>query len=104
MKKKLINNEFTIKSVSLKSDVWKTFGFVCDEEGSEIGFVACKKCNTVLAFKCGKTGTSTMSRHMCVVPRNQPLISTNTFQTVSIYGKPPTIAEMKDAHVLAVLR
>ena len=42
-----------------------------------------------------------MSRHMCVVSRNQPLISTNTFQTVSIYGKPPTIAEMKETMTTA---
>ena len=63
--KKLLRKELKIKTVSAKSEVWKTFGIVSDLNGVECNFVACKHCSRVLIYKKNVTGTSSMKKHTC---------------------------------------
>ena len=78
-----------------RSDVWDTFGQVCNTDGAEVGFVACMNCKTSYKYKHGVTGTSTMSKHLCRVAKNQPRIATTTFKTISLNGKGPSKTEAK---------
>ena len=80
VKRKIMNNEYIIKSVAKRSDVWKTFGLVCNSNGDEVGYVACFKCKAAFKGK-GDTGTSTMHKHICRVGSNQPRIVNITFST-----------------------
>ena len=94
--KNILLGELEIKSMSnLKSDVWNTFGIVSDSQGNEFPFAACKTCNTVLAYKKGKTGTSTMKKHKCSLPTNQPLL-TKTAVRMLPSKKPSSSKKMKD--------
>ena len=94
--KKIKNNEFIIQSVSARSQVWKTFGNVCDLKGVEVGFVACITCKTSYKYNHKSSGTSTISKHKCNISKNQTLLVARKFKTVSISGKSPPINEVKD--------
>lgn len=79
VKKKLLSGELKLKSVNAKSAVWSTFGVVTDSNDKESAFVACKKCNHVLAYN-KNCGTSTMRRHKCAVissDKQQPILNVN---------------------------
>ena len=93
--KKLMSKEFFIRTVKKRSEVWDTFGQVCNTDGAEVGFVACMNCKTSYKYKHGITGTTTMSKHICRVAKNQPRIATTTFKTVSLNGKAPSMKDNK---------
>ena len=63
---KLDSGEYVLKEFHGKSDVWKDFTQVCAALDSKEyqGFVACKKCSMLFAFRHGSTGTSTFKRHL----------------------------------------
>ena len=58
---KLKTGEYTLKSRSGKSVVWKKFGMVVDEEGKELPFAACIKCLQPLTYS-RNSGTSHLNR------------------------------------------
>ena len=73
--KKLKSGDFKVKKSGGVSKVWETFGIVVNSEGAEVDHVACKKCDHVLVYKKGKTGTSTMAKHKCgIIARGQPVL------------------------------
>ncbi len=75
IKQKIVSKELQLKAkVNGKSNVWQSFVLVCDGE-KELDYVACKQCNHVLCYIKGKTGTSTMSKHKCLKPKDQPVLS-----------------------------
>ena len=87
--KKLLSGDLKVKSVQGKSKVWEQFGLVhCGDK--EMEFVACTKCNHVLVFKKGKTGTSTMQKHKCSLPNNQPVLTSAVQHLPAKPAKPTT--------------
>ena len=95
VKRKLMNNEYIIKSVAKRSDVWKTFGLVCNSNGDEVGYVACFKCKATFKGK-GDTGTTTMRKHICRVGSNQTRIVTTTFRTTPLTSKASSNKDVKE--------
>ena len=93
VKKKLVENVYTIKNVQSKSAAWNIFGIVCDN-GVELEFAACKSCKHVYKYN-SKTGTSTMARHRCNISKNQTFLFTAPSRTVPLHGT-PSLTEMKD--------
>ena len=62
---KLLSGDYTISANRKgKSDVWRNFGFVKDESGKILSFVACKACKQVYSHSRGN-GTSTLKHHQC---------------------------------------
>ena len=91
--KRLVSGELKIKTVSLKSEVWETFGKLSDNEGKELDFVACKKCCHVLCYKKGSSGTSTMKKHKCsLLGKGQPLLTAPVTRMPLTATKLPTKA------------
>ena len=84
VKKKLLENVYTIKNVQSKSAAWNVFGIVCDN-GVELEFAACKSCKHVYKYN-SKTGTSTMARHRCNISKNQTFLFTPASRIVSLHG------------------
>ena len=100
--KKIKSKEYSIKSVKLRSKVWDTFGSVCDSAGKELEFVACHKCQHVLSYRKGKTGTSTMANHRCNphhIPNQPTLLVKKTPATPSQPLSSQTKAKIKGACV-----
>ena len=95
VKKKVINNEYVIKTVAKRSDVWKIFGLVCNTNGDEVRYVACFKCKAAFKGK-GDTGTTTMRKHKCKVDKNQPRIVTSNFRTVPIKSTASSNKDVKE--------
>ena len=95
VKRKLMNNEYIIKSVAKRSDVWKTFGLVCNSNGDEVGYDACFKCKATFKGK-GDTGTTTMRKHICRVGSNQTRIVTTTFRTTPLTSNALSNKDVKE--------
>jgi hypothetical protein len=79
---KLCTKDFGLVSWKLKvfqmrrgTSLWAMFGIIADNNGNECDYVACIKCNHVLSYKKGKSGTSNMQTHKCSVPTKQPLLT-----------------------------
>ena len=67
------------------------FGIVCDSDGKEFDYVGCKKCNNVLSYKKGKSGTSNMQKHKCILQPNQPLLTKSAVKMLP--SKTPTVGK-----------
>ena len=48
-----------------RSEVWKRFGIVIDQDGHDLPYAACIKCLGTVAYTGKGTGTSSMMRHKC---------------------------------------
>lgn len=68
MKDKLKTGELKRKTHSGKSDVWKTFKLIVENDTETcVGFAECQ-CGYLLAYDSKKTGTSTLIRHLKSCP------------------------------------
>ena len=81
---KLKSGEYTISANKQgKSEVWRNFGYVNDENGRRTNFVACKACKQPYSH-CRGNGTSIMKNHKCRSP------TAATGATNNLFGPRPT--------------
>lgn len=72
VQRKLLYGDYKIRQVTAgKSEVWKTFGIVVDNNDTDLNFAACRNCNHVLSFNGRQTGTSSLTRHKCKISGGQ---------------------------------
>ncbi len=66
VQEKLKKGYYSVKERAGKSEVWKKFVSIIDEDGKELPFVACKECMQVLAYTT-KIGNSHLNRYVCFI-------------------------------------
>jgi hypothetical protein len=71
---KLSEGQFSLRDCKGKSDVWIHFGIIINEEKSDLEYVACKKCQTVIKYKGRASGTTNLKRHKCRVSVSQTVL------------------------------
>ena len=74
--KRVKDGKYRLRTVSGgKSDVWKSFGIVVDDRDTDLDYVACRHCHTVLSFTGRQSGTSSLKRHKCRIVSGQTTLT-----------------------------
>ena len=85
---KLSSGSYRIRSVSSgKSEVWKIFGLVVDENGDDLDYAACKFCHYAISYRGRVTGTTTLKKHKCKSPTGNQVRNIIFFPKLYIFLK-----------------
>lgn len=90
----LVSGEYKLRpSINGRSDVWKDFGVVTDQDGKVLPYAACKSCFTVVSYTGRKSGTNSLKRHKCKSDDRQTSILT----ALSVKSIQPKFAKVTQA-------